>query len=551
MSLTDEPVRTLSVICGEWSAFALGQPADVPLAVMSAGRVVSLNQAASSHGVSTGLRRREAQARCPSIELHDHDEQRDARAFEQVLHALEDLVPRIEVVESGHCLFPSSGPSRYHGGDRRLASLVISAVTGAMAAGDDWVAGPGALPPVGVGVADGPRVASVAARESLELGAPVLVPRNGSAAFLAPLGVDRLDCVLDAETIGLLGRLGLRTIGRFAALPAADVSARFGAPVMRAHRLANGFDSEPPVLGDVAADLKVSVDLDPPADRVDRAAFTAKALAEDLHGQLSSRGLACSRILVVAETETGDRIERLWRHTGTFSSAAVVQRVRWQLEGWLGLGKSTSRCEGGVSRIEIIPDQVCPDDGVQLGFWGGTSREGERAVKGLARVQALLGTDSVLVPEFRGGRAPSEQYRLVPIDTVDLAARADMSEQRPIPERPWPGRIPAPMPAVIWSEVIPVRVVDDQGKPVGVSGRGVISSAPHSCSLDGGPWQEIRAWAGPWCVDERWWDAVGHRRRARIQAVLRPPDGASWPSGGVAHILTLEAGSWWVEATYD
>lgn len=538
MNQVGQSIRTLSVICGQWSAFAVGRPADVPLAVMRANRVVSNNSAALRHGVSPGLRRREAQARCPSIELHDHDEQRDARVFEQALHALEDLVPRIEVVESGHCLFPSRGPSRYHGGDRRLAAMVKAAVDKALA--DD----PG-LCPVGIGIADGPRTASIAARESLDLNAPVLVPKGASAAFLAPLPVERLDHILDEDLIDLLRRLGLRTIGRFASLPPADVSARFGAVAIRAHRLANGSDTEPPILSDVAVDLKVSASLDPPADRVDRAAFMAKVLADDLHTQLSSRGLACSRILVVAETETGDRIERFWRHSGTFSSAAVAQRVRWQLEGWLGLGKSQSRCEGGVSRLEIIPDQVCPDDGVQLGFWGGTSQEGERAAKGLARIQALLGADSVLVPEHQGGRAPSEQYRLVPIDTVDLSARVQPAS------RPWPGRVPSPMPAVVWPKVMPAQVIDDQGNQVGVGGRGMISASPHSCALDGGPWLSVRAWAGPWCVDERWWDPIAHRRRARIQVVLGSPDGASHPSRGLAHILTLEAGIWWVEATYD
>ncbi|HTO01177.1 MAG TPA: DNA polymerase Y family protein, partial [Microthrixaceae bacterium] len=369
----EESVRTLSLICGQWSAFAVGRPPDVPLAVMRANRVVSNNAAAQQHGVSPGLRRREAQARCPSIELHDHDEQRDAWAFERVLHAMEDLVPRIEVLESGHCLFPSQGPSRFHGGDRRLAALVKAGVRDALAASTDrspaersgagkaavgstavgstavgsTAVSSAALCPVGIGVADGPRTASLAARESLERGEPVLVPRGASAAFLSPLPIERLDHTLDRDLIDVFRRLGLRTIGRFAALSAADVSARFGAVAIRAHRLANGVDTEPPVLGDIAVDLKVSASLDPPADRVDRAAFMAKVLADDLHGQLSSRGLACSRILVVAETETGDRIERLWRHSGTFSSAAVAQRVRWQLEGWLGLGKSLNRCEGG------------------------------------------------------------------------------------------------------------------------------------------------------------------------------------------------------------
>ena len=49
------------------------------------------------------------------------------------------------------------------------------------------------------------------------------------------------------------------------------------------------------------------------------------------------------------------------------------------------------------------------------------------------------------------------------------------------------------------------------------------------------------AGAGPWLTDERWWDALAHRRRARFQ--VRTTDGR-------AHLLTLESQQWWVEATY-
>jgi protein ImuB len=298
----------------------------------------------------------------------------------------------------------------------------------------------------------------------------------------------------------------------------------------------------------------VSAVIDPPADRVDRAAFVAKSLADTLHAELSSKGLACTRVLVTAETEVGDRIERLWRHEGALSAAAIAQRVRWQLEGWLSTGRSRGRCHGGVQRLALAPDQIVPDDGVQQGFWGGTSEEGERALRALARVQALVGAEAVRVVEWRGGRAPGEQYHLVPLEGVDLSARARADD------RPWPGRVPAPAPAVVWSAGALAEVVDADGRRVGVSGRGLISAPPARCRIEGAAspgWAVVRAWAGPWCIDERWWDAVAHRRRARVQVVLGPDvDGArtpsrGHPSEGSAHLLTLEDGRWWVEATYD
>ena len=73
-----------------------------------------------------------------------------------------------------------------------------------------------------------------------------------------------------------------------------------------------------------------------------------------------------------------------------------------------------------------------------------------------------------------------------------------------------------------------------------VSGRGVISSGPVILSVDAEPGERVVAWAGPWPLEERWWEGGG-RRRARLQVVLE---------GGAAHLVYREAGRWWVEASY-
>lgn len=557
------PVRTLAVRCTDWPVVALGRPSDVPIAVVFANRVVSANPPARVDGVVPGLRRREAQARCPSIELHERDESQEAREFEAVLSALEDLAPRLEVLEAGLCLVPTLGPSRYHGGDRALAEkaahVVRSALTPSMVAATR----------IGIGIADGPRAATLVTAEAVRSwgnpsvrasqgaagaagaagasamsgspggpGAPIVVAPGATAAFLSSLPVRVLDSLgrEAADMVDVLRRLGLRTLGRFAALESSDVLARFGALGADLHRLVNGAERLPPQVSSPPVDLRCSTTFDPPVEQVDRAAFSAKALADELHSALGARGLACTRVLVVAETEVGDRIERLWRADGALSAAAISQRVRWQLEGWLGTGRSRSRCTGGISRLELVPDEVRPDTGLQLGFWGGASERGERALRALARVQALVGAEAVLVPEWQGGRAPGEQYQLVPLDAVDLHARAERGPA------PWPGALPSPSPSRVWSHPRQVEVLDSEGRAVAVGGRGAISSPPVQVRFtpESSPvW--VRAWAGPWCVDERWWDALAHRRRARVQVVL----------DDAAHLLTLEDGRWWMEATYD
>jgi protein ImuB len=102
---------------------------------------------------------------------------------------------------------------------------------------------------------------------------------------------------------------------------------------------------------------------------------------------------------------------------------------------------------------------------------------------------------------------------------------------------PWPGQVPPPAPATVHVPPLPTEVVDAAGAPVAVTGRGLLAAPP--ARLAGAA---ITAWAGPWLADERWWDPPAHRRRARFQMVT---------TDGVAHLVALENGRWWVEATYD
>src|SRR5204863_6013172 len=164
-------------------------------------------------------------------------------------------------------------------------------------------------------------------------GDPVVVAPGEGPGFLAPFPVALLD---DPDLADLLPRLGLPTLGALAALPAADVVARFGPAGRLAHRRARGLDDRPAAARPPPPDLAVHLELDPPVTDLGPVAFAGKHLADELHERLAARGLACTRLAVVAETEHGERHERLWRHEHAFTAAALTERVRWQLEGWGG-----------------------------------------------------------------------------------------------------------------------------------------------------------------------------------------------------------------------
>jgi protein ImuB len=325
--------------------------------------------------------------------------------------------------------------------------------------------------------------------------------------------------------------------------------ARFGPEGALAQRLAQGLDEHPLAGREPPPDLVVSVELDPPVDRVDTAAFAARTLAQDLHERLVRLGMACHRVRIEAETEHGEHLSRLWCHDGPFLPADVAERLRWQLDGWLS-GTAAARPTAGLTLLRLLPDEVVPDQGRQLGFWGGEAGVHERTARALARVQGLLGPEAVVTAVLGGGRSPREQVQLVPWGdprpkTANDGRPAGEHSRRGAHDTtapPWPGKVPPPAPAIVHGRTLVAEVVDGDGRAVEVTGRGLLSADPARLSVAGGPWIEVVAWAGPWPADERWWDPTAHRRRARLQVVLADDS---------AHLLALEAGCWGVEATYD
>ena len=536
------PERTLALWCPAWAigtarrldASLVGTPF-VIVERGARGQVVhAVSAEARAEGVTIGLRRREAEARCPRLVVLERDPSAEARAFEVVARAMEPITPAVVLDRPGVLSFPTRGPSRYFGGDERLARRVLAAID---EIGVD----------ARVGIADGVFAARLAARGAG--GDRILVvPPGGTRDFLAPWSVAVLAHVFDAGDEGgafvdLLLRLGIRTLGDLAAIPASSVLGRFGPGGAHAHRLASGTDELTVPPAPPPPELVEVCELDPPAQRVDEAAFAGKALADRLVARLDELGLACDQVVVEVETEHGERHARCWRHEGRLTAAALVARVRWQLDAWLQ-HTASSACEpdqeatAGLTLLRLAPDRVVPASVRQLGFWGGDAAARDRAARVLARLQGMLGHDAVVTALVGGGRSPSERVRWVP-----WGEPRDEAEPAPAP---WPGTIPGPPPARVHADPVPAELLDATGAPVRVSGRGEASAAPAvlRCPALPGGGGRVLAWAGPWPHDVRWWTRA-RRRRALWQVIA--DDGAD----GTACLVVIEGGRAAVEAVYD
>jgi protein ImuB len=427
-------VRALLVWCADWPVIAAeiveGVPASGPVVVLAGNRVLACSEAARADGVRRGLRRREAQSRCPQLIVVEHDPSRDARAFEPVVAAVEEVAVGVEVIRPGACALAARGPARYFGGEEEAAERIVEQVAQSCAVESQ------------VGIADGVFAAGLAARSGR------IVTPGRTREFLSGVPVEALD---RPELTDLLRRLGIKTLGDFAALPASDVLTRFGFDGALAHRLAAGYDHRPLAVRKPPPDLDVADTYDEPLERVDVAAFAGRVLAERLHERLAAYGLACTRLGIEAVTANGQELHRVWRHDGTLTAAAIAERVRWQLDGWLTGARrgGPARPTAGLVRLRLVPDGVLVHLGLQPGLWGDAGGERERAHRALSRIQGLLGPEAVVTPVLGGGRSADDQVRLVPWGDERAAARPAADHLEPIPGtsvHPVLARLPDPAP---------------------------------------------------------------------------------------------------------
>ena len=202
---------------------ALGPP---PGGVQTVG---DTSPAAEAFGVAEGMRVGEALARCPELRLVPPDHDAVRAQWGGVLDGLERIGAAPESDRAGEASFDADGLFGIHGGH---LDGVLAAARRALGCGARIGAGPSRF-----------AAYAVALRARARGGAKV-VPPGAVRAYLAPLEVGTLRVRPElSELPEVLERLGVRTLGELAALPAPSISERFGPPGLLALDLAHGRDT--------------------------------------------------------------------------------------------------------------------------------------------------------------------------------------------------------------------------------------------------------------------------------------------------------------------
>lgn len=460
------------------------------------------------------------------------------REFEMMVRRITEISPLVEVASPGLVVFSARGPSRYFGGDDAMAARVLGVC--ALAPGG-----------AGVGIA-GSRFAAVAAAHlSLSRGSACVVDEAATGDFIGALPVGALAEIagVDPGVVDLLGRLGLLRCAAVRVLGEEALIDRFGLEGRRVHLLTAGCDVDHLAPGPPPSDFARTVSFDDPLVTSGAVVHSARAAIDEVLGAVSGHGLQCVRLSLACETDHAERNQRVWGEPRGFSPAAVCQRLALQLDGWLAVADADPDAPtGGVVRLEVAPLECRESLVVQPLLWGGQQENVERASRAVSMARAAVPDAVIAVPSWEGGRDLSRAWSLVDASLVDFDD-VEAAEKRVRvgngAARAWTGASPVPSPAAVAVEPHPVRVLSADGVDVSVTGRHEFSAPPSTVEVGAHTWSVERV-AGPWPVEERWWDPRRKRRLARAQVLVRHPR-----FGAGVLLLGIENGAWCLLGRYD
>lgn len=193
-------------------------------------RVGEVSAPAEAFGIVAGMRMGEALARCPGLRLVPPDPERVRSLWNETLDRLEGIGAAPESDTAGVAFFEAGGLHGIHGGDLDGVLATTRRTLGRVRIG----AAPARF---------GAYAAATRARPRRR-GGSVVVRERGIRRFLAQLPVALLRSRPELQALpDVLDRLGVRTLGELASLPAQSVSERFGHPGLQALDLARGRDS--------------------------------------------------------------------------------------------------------------------------------------------------------------------------------------------------------------------------------------------------------------------------------------------------------------------
>jgi protein ImuB len=346
------------------------------------------------------MRLAEALSRCPALELVAADPVRAEAVWEDSLRRLEALGAAVEPARPGEAFFGLEPLRALYGAPPSALSRTRRELG----------------PPVRFGAGPNRLSASAAAARTRVRQPPPIVDRRAARRLVAGLPVstlrDRLRGEWErAQIPDTLERLGVRTLGELAKLPAEAVADRFGEPGLAALRLARGVDD--PLRPRPA-----------PEQLVERIRLPEAACGPQLEHALSllierllARPARAGRTIRALRLEAGLAAGGGWRSEVALRNAsASAERL------WLAIVPRLGELPGPASRLALRALELGPEIGEQATLaHSPRDRRRGRLAEAVRQVRATAGRDSLLrvIEVDPGSHVPERRAILTPWSVDD------------------------------------------------------------------------------------------------------------------------------------
>ncbi|MDQ6825798.1 MAG: DNA polymerase Y family protein [Candidatus Eremiobacteraeota bacterium] len=450
------------------------------------GHVIALNSHAQKSGTRIGMTLVAAQSFLREAKILVHDPIRSAESWKRILDALDAVSPLIDDAGEGTAFLEMRGIS---GTPQEWMNRIRKA-----------------LCHIGLCFRIGCGSNKFIARAAALCDNGKICAAGDERKMLAPLPLSWLE--IDSETLERLHLLGIRKLGQLAKLPHGPVTRRFGAQGAQWHRFAQGIDDRPFLPRSREIRIEAALYGEGSADREEQVYFALRILVARVAEEIALLGKRAGALQLQLECENGDVRELLIHFAQPTSHVGTIfDLVRAKVEGMI--------FESPLHGLRMRAQQL-EEGGAAVPLFVGSDPDDALLTLTLARLDAALGSGHVLRAQLIDAHREEasfayEHFRL------PLTVRAlDSDSISALPSQP--------------TAQFRLRSVQE----IEVS---LLKNRP---AFLGTPPQRVIDCAGPWRIDEGWFD----------QAIVRDEYDVLLEDGTLARIYQ-SGDHWYLRGAYD
>jgi protein ImuB len=363
-------------------------------------------------------------------------------------------------------------------------------------------------------------------------------PQNSQNAFSSKSSaISASSAAKGTDVLAVLTTWGIRTLGEFAALPSAGLTARLGRDGLAWQVIARGEDTRPLVPSRADERFDATLELEWPIEGLEPLSFVLTRLFEPLSTRLEARDRGAAALHIELGLVTREQ------HRRSLELPSPLRDVR-TLRTLALLDLESHPPAGAIDRVTITIDPT-PGRVLQHTLFTRPHPTPEQLSTLLARLGALMGQDRI------GAPAQVDSYRPGAFEMKPFAIEHADDDQRRIrrDRRVFEGSASSAVSALNvvtglrrCRQPVPARVA------VGSDGRPVRVTTDRRGFAGGG----VTACVGPWRTSGEWWETGRAGEAGTDRAWNRDEWDVSLNDGAVYRIFRdRSTEAWFVEAIVD